>query len=260
MLSSLSSNNIQAALLTSFGLSEIIPEVMNLSVPFNIRNDSELDAVLAEVLPILDDRARQTNFVVVTWSRAGWVNIFSREQVLVPGDLRRMRVSTSAEQENLNAVFRGMGFTLVEAEITEIGTMLANNMINAIYQSPAAVAPLGMHRQLTNMLDMPVAPFLGGIVMNRATWDRLGADRQRAIQDVTRRIAAEFDAAMPRTVSNAVSTMQRDGLRINTPTPQQQAQWQNETARAMPSLLGGTFDRAMHDRITNILQRHRART
>ena len=257
MLSSLASNNIQAALFTSMGLAEIIPEVMNLSVPFNIRDDDELEVVLAEILPFLESRAEGTGFVVLAWSKAGWVNIFSRDPVFEPNDLRRMRVATSAEAEDTNAVFRNMGFTLVESELTNLGTMLANNTVNAIYQSPAAVAPLGLHRHLNNMLDLPVAPFMGGLVLNRVTWNRLGPDMQKQLMDVTRRIAADFDAAMPRTVANAVTTMQRGGLRVNAPDARQQALWHDEARRALPSLLGTAYDRAMHERINGILERHR---
>ena len=257
MLSSLSTNNVQAALFTSFGLAEIVPEVMNLSVPFKIRDDAELELVLSDVLPVFEDKVNSTNFVVLAWSKAGWVNIFSRDQILEPNDLRRMRIATNTESENMNSVFRGMGFTLVETEITNMGPMLASGSINAIYQSPAAIAPLGLHRNLGHMLDMPIAPFMGGIVLNRVTWDRLGPERQRAMMEVTRRIASEFDSTMPRTVANAVTMMQRDGLSVNIPNARQRDLWQDEVKRAMPPLLGHTFDRGMHDRISMILERSR---
>jgi len=259
MFSSLSTNHIQAALFTSFGLSQIVPEVMNLSVPFMIRNDAELDLVLREILPVLDERANSTNFVVLTWSRAGWVNLFSRDQIFVPDDLRRMALATNADSENMNMVFRQMGFNLVEAGLTEAGPMLASGRINAIYQSPAAIVPFGLHRTVGHMLDMPIAPFMGGIVINRQTWDRLGPERQRDMMAVTRRIAAEFDAAMPRTAANAITAMQRDGLRVNTPTAPQAQLWYNDVQRAIPPLLGTTFDRDMHNRITGILERARSR-
>jgi len=155
MLSSLAGNNIQAALLTSFGLAEIVPEIMSLSVPFQIRDDAELASVLYYVLPVLEDKAGGTNFVVLAWSKAGWVNLFSRDMILEPDDLRRMRLAIDPMAENMSMVFRGMGFTLVETELTDTGTMLANNMINATPQSPAAVAPMGMHRTLGHMANRP---------------------------------------------------------------------------------------------------------
>jgi len=108
------------------------------------------------------------------------------------------------------------------------------------------------------MLDIPIAPFLGAIVINRVTWNKLGADRQREISRATQRIAAEFDAAMPRTVDNALRTMQRDGMRINRTNSEQQALWRAELQKAIPSLLGTAFDRDIYQRINGILERSRS--
>ena len=258
VISSLATNNIQAALLTSFGLAEICPPVMTLSAPFLIASDDELELVLQNVLPIFEGQISRSNFVVLAWSKAGWVNVFSKDPVFVPDDLRKHRVGTNPESGNLNLAFRTMGFNLVETEIVDVGTKLANNMINAIYQTPAAVAPVGIHKTLGNMLDIPIAPFMGGIVMNRVTWNKLSADQQREIVRVTQQIATDFDATMPRTVANAVTMMQRDGLRINRVNADQEALWRAEVQRAMPTLLGGTFDRDIYQRINGILERSRS--
>jgi len=257
MISRLATNTIQGALLTSFGISGIVPAVMNLSVPFKIRDDAELELVLREILPYLEEQTNSTNFVILAWSKAGWVNIFSREPVLEPSDLRRMTLATSPDSENMNRVFREMEFELMEAEVAEMATLLASGRVTALYQSPAAIAPMGLQRHLGNMLDMPIAPFMGAIVLNRTTWNRLGPENQRIVMDVTRRIAAEFDTTMPRTINNAVTSMQRGGLNVNRPTPQQQALWHNEARDALSPLLGQTFDYDMYHRISMILERAR---
>ena len=49
-------NQIQAAVLSTFGMYELSPEIMTLSCPFLIRNDEELDLVLARFLEREFDR------------------------------------------------------------------------------------------------------------------------------------------------------------------------------------------------------------
>jgi TRAP-type C4-dicarboxylate transport system substrate-binding protein len=257
MLSSLASNNIQAGLFSSAGISEICPAVMTLSIPFLIKNDAEFDLVLKETLPMLDAQLSRTNFVVITWSKGGWVSVFSKEPVIVPDDLRRQRLATGPELKDMNLAFRTMGFHTVETDIVDVGTRLANNMINAIYMIPAAIAPMGLHRHLNNMLDMPIAPVLGGIVVNRDTWNRIRPEHQRELIRVTQRIGTEFDAAMPRTESSAVSSMRGHGLAVNKPNQAQEALWRAEIDRALPSLLGTVFDRDLYQRINEILVRSR---
>jgi len=259
MLSSLRSNNIQAALFTSMGISEICPPVMTLSVPFLISNNTELDMVLTEVLPILDSYMNRTDFVAVCWSKGGWVHIFSKEPVFDPDGLRRQRLGSNTEVRDINATFRTMGFNVVEADITELGQRLASNVINAIYLIPEALAPMGLHRTLTNMMDLPIAPIMGAIIMNRVTWNRLGAERQRNIVAATQRIAAEFNQTMERTSANTLAAMQRDGLRVNRPSQAQIELWRAEINRAIPPLLGTAYDRDVYNRINQILARARNR-
>ena len=259
VLSSLRSNHIQAALFTSFGLSQFIPAVMTLSVPFLISNDAELDLVLQHILPLLEEQINRTEFVVIAWSKGGWVNVFSRDPVFTPDELRRHRVATSPESEEVNTTFRTMGFNLIEVDVPDLATRLSTGAINALYQSPAAVVPNRLHLLMRNMMDMPIAPFIGAVVMNRVTWNRIGAENQREILRATRHIAVEFDAAMPRTVDNALREMQRDGLTINRINSTQEALWRADVNRAMPSLLGTTFDPVLYRRISEILTESRGR-
>jgi TRAP-type C4-dicarboxylate transport system substrate-binding protein len=230
---------------------------MTLSVPFLIRNDAELDLVLPDVRPELEKIIEGKGYVVIAWSKAGWVNVFSKDRVIVPDDLRKQKLATNPESERLNTVFKTMGFNLVETGLTDVGTRLASGVINAVYQTPAAVAPLGIYKTLSNMLDLPIAPITGAIIMNRVTWNKISPNNQREILRVTRKIAEEFDATMPKTVANAVTMMEKEGLKVNKPTSSQEAMWRTAVQKAMPSLLGTTFDRDIYQRINDKLERTR---
>ena len=258
MLSSLASNNIQAAVLTSFGLSTIAPEVMTISVPFLIRNDGELEAVLKEVQGDLEAHIRTADYHVLAWSKAGWVNIFSKDPVFVPDDLRRLKVATNAEAGEMNTAFKMMGFNLVEVDYTDVGTKMMTGAVTAVYQSPAAVAAYRLHQMLKNMASINIAPFMGGIVMNKVTWDKINPSYRDELIRVTRRIAAELDASMQRTINNALTVMVRDGLKVNQLSSAQEQIWYNDVERVIPGLLGITFDRTIYQKIEGILKKYRS--
>jgi len=230
---------------------------MSLSVPFMIRDNAELDTVLQEVQPLLENRVKN-DFVILAWSKGGWVYVFSKEKVLLPDELRRQKLGTSSELKDMNTVFRTMGFQMVEADIVNIGTRLASNMVNAIYMIPAAIAPMQMHRSLNHMLDLPIAPIMGALVMNRVTWNKLSQEQQREIVNITRRTAKDFDVSMAKTEANAISSMGRDGLHVNKLTSEQRAVWQSDMQKALPSLVGPIFDREIYNKIDEILVKTRS--
>jgi TRAP-type C4-dicarboxylate transport system substrate-binding protein len=258
-LTSMSTNNIQAALYTSFGLNSICPSIMTLSTPFLIRSEAELDQVLKEAQPLLDAQVNKTNFVVLSLSKGGWVNIFSKEPVVTPDDLRRMRMATNPDIPKLNAAFKAMGFNLIETEIIDLGTKIASNSINAFYQTPASVAPLGLYKQVNNMMEITIAPFLGGIVINKITWNKISAADQREILRATQKMTADFEAIMPQMVTNAVTMMQKGGLKVNKASPAQEQLWHDEVQKVMPSLLSNnTFDPELYNKINDIVRRVRS--
>ncbi|MDR1863559.1 MAG: TRAP transporter substrate-binding protein DctP [Treponema sp.] len=262
MLISLSSNTIQAAVFTSFGLSSISPEVMTMSAPFLIRNKEELDTVMAALQDDLEARINRTDYCIVAWSKSGFVNVFSKDPVFVPDDLRRQKIATNADATDLNTAFKSMGFQLVETDLVDVGTKLATGNIMAAYQNPAGVAAYHLHNYLNHMLSVNIAPILGGIIINQVTWKKIGElnpQYQREILRVTRLVAAELDASMQKTVNDAILSMRRGGLKVNQPTPAQEQLWFDDVERIIPGLLGTTFDRDIYNKINTILSRYRNR-
>jgi len=257
MLSSLSSNVIQVAVFTSAGVSEICPAVLNLSVPFMIKSDAELDLVLQTMIPVFNSRVKN-DYVIISWSKGGWIYIFTKEKILTPDDLRKQRLATSPDLRDMNTVFRVLGYQLVETDIVSTGTKLASNAVNAIYIIPAVVAPMQLYKSLNHMLELPIAPIMGAIVMNRVTWNKLSPESQQEIVKATRKVADEFDASVVRTEANAIAAMGKDGLSVNKVTPAQQTLWSNEVKNNFNQIIGPIFDRDLYNQMNAILEKARS--
>jgi TRAP-type C4-dicarboxylate transport system substrate-binding protein len=260
MLLSMASDTIQAGVFTSFGLSAINPAVMTISAPFLIRTEAELSAVMREVEKDLEAKMNNSNYLLVAWSKAGFVNIFSKDPVYTPDDLRKQRIATNPEAAEMNAAFKSMGFQIVEAEWTDLGTKLNAGTVMASYLNPAAVAAYQLHTMMKNMLSTNIAPVMGGIVINQVTWRKIGELNPKYQQDLltaTRRIADRFDASLQKTVNDAVTTMTRGGMKVNRPTTAQEQLWYQEIEKAIPSLLGSVFDRELYNKISAVVTRMR---
>jgi len=260
MLLSIAGDTIQAGVLTSFGLSSINSAVMTISAPFLIRTDAELNAVMKEVEKDLEAKMNNSNYFLVAWSKSGFVNVFSKDPVYTPDDLKRQRVASHPDAAEMNTAFKSMGFQIVEAEYMDLGTKLNAGVVTATYLNPAAIAAYQLHTIMKNMLSTNIAPVMGGIVINQVTWRKIGNLNPRYQQELltaTRRIAADFDTSIQKTVNDAIQTMTKGGLKVNKPTSAQEQQWYGEIERVIPSLLGSVFDRDLYNKISEVLTKFR---
>jgi len=259
VLRKLKLNQIQGAVFSSVGLAAISQEVMTLSVPFMIRTDDELDVVLSSAKDDLERLMTSKGFQVLAWARAGWVRVFSKAPVHVPADLKRMKLGTIAGQNELMQAFKTMGYQMIPVDITEMVISLNNNMIEAVYQSPLIVAGNQVFGVTKNMMNLNVAPIMGGLVMNTPAWRSIPDRFKPAILEIGKKIEKEMDLSIIALEKEAIDTMKSYGLVINDLTPAQIQTWYDDSERAIPGLLGSTFNRDLYNRFNTILRNYRGR-
>ena len=260
MFLSLKSNTIQAAVFTSLGLSLIDSAIMTINAPFSIRDTAELNAVMNVIQPELEARLNSGDYFMLAWSKSGFVNFFTKDPVFTPDDLRKQKISSGPEAEEMNTAFKSMGFQIVETGLNEVGQKVATGAVTAVYLPPAGAAAYQVNNYLKNMLPINAAPVVGGIVINQVTWRRiasLDARYQQELLRVTRQLGAELDGSMQKIDSDSINAMTRTGLIINRPSAAQEQLWHNEGERVIPTLLGITYDRELYRKINDVLTQFR---
>lgn len=257
VLRKLNLNQIQAAVFTSIGLNSVMPEVMTLSYPLLIRDDGELEEVLGQLRPELDAKIEQNGFVTLAWARAGWVRIFSKAPVFTPADLRRQKLGTSPDELKMMQAFKTIGFQMIPVNINDVLVSLNGGMIEAIYQSPIAVAAGQLFGVAKNMSTVNLAPFMGGIIMNRAAWRRIPERHRPVLMEICKRVEAEIDGSIAALESEAISTMSQYGLVVNEPSASQKQEWIDEIAKYESNLAGPIFNGDMYRKIVDILTAYR---
>ena len=251
-------NQIQAAVLSSFGIYEISPEIMTLSCPFLIRTDQELDAVLAGVKDDLEAKINARDCFTLAWARVGWVKIFSKYPVFVPDDLKKQKLGTNGDQAELNQAFKSMGFQMIPVARGDILIALNSGMVDAVYESPIAVGSTQVFGLAKNMASINIAPFMGGIILNQRTWRQIPEKYKPQLIAATRKNEADLDRAIKGLEDDVVKTMTTYGLKVNMVSPAQEQLWYDEMTKVMPSLIGTAFDRATFNRVEAILKNIRS--
>jgi TRAP-type C4-dicarboxylate transport system substrate-binding protein len=255
VLQKLNMNVLQAAVFTSFGLNKIVPEIMTLSIPMLIRDNEELETVFNALKPDFEAKINSGNYFSMALVRGGWVKIFSKDPVFVPADLKRMKVGSDTNEPAMTAAFKSMGYQVVPMESNRTLIALNGGAIDAIYVSPIASAGMQYFGVAKNMSTVNIAPFLGGIVINRHTWELIPEQHREAILAITRRIGAEIETSMAQLESDAISAMVQHGLVINDTNPRQAQEWYDDLEHSIPLLLNsGSFDRNSYEKIDRLVK------
>jgi len=253
----LRSNQVQAAVFTSIGLNSVAPELMTLSYPFLIRNDAELVEVLRRVKPDIDSRIQNSGFVSLALARGGWIKLFTRTPITTPDDLRKIKLATSANEQELMQAFRTLGYNVVPANFSEVMFSLQSGRVDATYLSPVYAAAQQIFGIAGNMTTINVAPFMGGILMNDVTWRRIPENYRGVIMEASKKIEKEIEASIAKLESDAISTMLKYGLKINDLSAQQSQVWYDDTAKYENRLVGTIFNRDFFNKINTILTDYR---
>jgi TRAP-type C4-dicarboxylate transport system substrate-binding protein len=258
VLQKLNMNAVQAAVLTSFGLNKIAPEMLTVSCPFLIRNDDEFVEVFKTMKGEMEAKINAGNYYSLALVRGGWVKFFSRNPVFVPADLKRQKVGSVPSEPELAQVFRTMGYQVVIVDEKRLLVALNGGSIDAVYQSPISSAGFQYFGVAKHMASINIAPFMGAIVLNKYAWESIPEQHRDPIVRITRRIGSEIETSLMQLENDAISTMTKHGLVVNTVTTQQAQQWYDEMTKATPALLGTTFDRATYAKIEGILKTYRS--
>jgi len=258
VLRKLNMNTIQAAILTSLGLTKIAPEILTLSCPFFVRDDAELEEILKVVKRDFEARINSQNYFALTLVNGGWLKIFSRNPVVVPADLKRQKVGTVPSEPELARAFRSMGYQVVEVDTSRLLIALNGGTIDAIYMSPIFAAGAQYFGVAKNMASINVAPFMAGVVLNKHAWESIPPQHRDALVAVSRRVGVELESSLIKLEVETVRQMKNNGLQENQVSPQHLEEWYNDADRAISGLLGSTFDQAMYNKINVILQKYRS--
>jgi TRAP-type C4-dicarboxylate transport system substrate-binding protein len=251
-------NQIQAAMLSSVGLNTITPGFMTLSWPFLIRNDAELELVLNALTPELERRISAQKFFPLAWSKVGWVRFFSRTQVLTPTDLKSLKLGSDESDPVFTDAFKAMGYRMVPVNMNQVLIALGGGMIDAMYQSPVTMAGTQAFGVAKHMASIAIAPFLGCIVLNQTTWNRIPAQYRDKLRQSAKRMEAELSVSVQKLEQEVIEVMKRNGLVIHDINAAQQQLWYDDMGRVAPDIMGGSFDRGLYQQIETIVKRQRA--
>lgn len=218
---------LDAAVLTGLGMADIVRDVLVFSLPFLVQSDEELDFMVSELLPEMDDKFRDKGFEVLLWSSSGWVNIFSRKKVYTPDDLRNTKLATSPDTPDMTEAFRALNFKTIPMNMNDTLMGLQSGMVDSFYSIPMATAVYQWFAIGKYMNPFPLAPVLGGIVISERTWKKIPKKYHEDLKAAMKTVEHEFSAETARLNNEAMTVMKEHGLEILEPSEKNKQAWRD---------------------------------
>jgi TRAP-type transport system periplasmic protein len=244
--------SLQGASFTVVGLGSIDPAFNVFNVPFFFESYDELNAVVAKLTPLLKQKAEAKGFVLVHWGHGGWLQVFSKKPVQSVGDLKALKLYTSAGDDRMTQFYKAHGFQPRAMAMTDILTGLSTGMLDALPTPPLAAMAFQWYKQAPYMLDIGLTPLVGATVINKKTWDALSPADRAKLSEIATGVEKQLQAEVPKQDSLAVMLMTGQGLKVTKATG---PEWRQEADTLAQTMRGqmvppDVFDSAVKERDT----------
>lgn len=243
-------NALQAGALTVAGLGSIDWSFNVFNIPFFFQNYDELNHVVGKLTPLLRQRVEAKGFVLVHWGHGGWLQVFSKQPVQTPADLRKAHLFTSAGDDSMTQWYKANGFQPRAMAMTDVLTGLTTGMIDALPTTPLAAMSFQWFKQTPYMLDLGISPIVGATVVSKRTWDRLSPTDRAKMTEISLKVEQDLQANVPKQDGLATVLMQNQGLKV---TKGSLAEWR-QLADSLAQTMRGkmvppdVFDLALRER------------
>lgn len=257
MLRKVRAGTLQGVALSQIGLSRVNPNAACLSIPFLYRNDAELDYVREKLASRLTAELEEQGFVLVNWGEAGWVHFFTKQPLRTPDDLRGMKLFTSAGDPDSERMWKDLGFNVVPISLTDMSVALQTGMIDAFDLPPLFALLDRTYAQANYMLDLKVAPVVGGTLIERATWEKIPEAIRPQLLEVAMAAGERLRNEVRRQDQDAIEQMQQRGLEVLELDASQRHQWLKEAEGAYPKLRGTYAPAELFDEARRLVEEYR---
>jgi TRAP-type C4-dicarboxylate transport system substrate-binding protein len=212
-------NQLQAVAVTTIGLHDISPDSQAVDVPMLVDNFDLLDHVMERVQGRLEKALEAKGYVVLAWSDVGFVRFFSTKRYASYNDFNTKAKVFGWEGDPASVdAWRAGGFHPVVMSSTDIVPSLQTGLLDTVAMAPLYAFTSRIFEKAKYMLDLPWAVLTGATIIRKDVWDKIPADLQPKLMQISREYTKKINAEVRRMDEEALATMKTQGLEVVKPS------------------------------------------
>jgi TRAP-type transport system periplasmic protein len=253
MVTKMKSGQIDAAALTSVGLSKIYRPILVLQIPGLFRSWDKLDAARAAVAPEFEKAFADAGFTLGGWGDVGMVHGFtSGFAIRTPEDLRGKKPFHWRDDSIGPTVYQVIGgVSPVPLSIPEVLMALGGGTVNVVNAPCLAAEQLQWASKLDHMSEDATVMAIGAMVFSTRRINALPADLLTILKD-TGKVAAAALSARIRKEDLAAFERLKGKMTVVSLTRDEKEKWAVVFKEAARRLAQGTFPPDLLERVVKL--------
>jgi len=260
MLRKLRLGTLHAAVFTTFGMVKVNPDVFVLSTPFLWDSEPEFQYVFDKIKPVFRKQVEDKGFKVLLWTQAGWTYFFTKGKTLFPEDMKRYKISFPTGESEMEQAWKSMGYQIVPNDLKNLMIGLQSGLVDSFFLPPLLAASGQYFALAPYMLDLPVAPLIGGLVLNRKTWESIPQEFREPMEQALTKAAERLAGETQGLDKEAIKTMQDNGLIVVKPPADALGKWRAVAAKGTDVLTERAFSKEIYQQALALIAEYRQKS
>ena len=250
---------LQAVTLSATALSEIDPYLAAVEkVPMLFRSLDEAEYVRNKIAPQLEQHLEQKGFVGLFWADAGWVQVFSRNPILRPTDLRKTRLLTTPGDPAETDLIKSLDLVPVERSWSDALLSLETGAVDTLVTTPFLCLAGQFDRTAKHYLALNYVPLAGATIMSKKTWDALTPKQREDMIRIAAEAGKQIQASSRAENISSIEAMKKRGLQVHTVQPDAEREWHAYFEAVYPKVRGSLVPPDVFDEVQNMLAEYRS--
>lgn len=255
---------IDGAIFTSLGVATLVPDahVLTMAVPFQFRDQAEVDLVLKTFSPRLKKAVSDKGYELLGWFNVGWAYFFTKKPVHTPKDLKTQKLSVSLMGlPQLTDAFKAAGFLTMDVPAEKLlQSMKTPGGVEGCYTIPMYAYAGQYYKSLQYILDAPICPVMAAFMIAKNKWNSISEADKKVMQVALKQTEINFINAQRLSDKEYLDKCVAGGCTLVKLTPSERKVMEetlNSDAGAM--IKTGLLDEKFYADIDALLKKHRAK-
>ncbi len=238
-------------------MSQILPDILALQLPFLFRDYSEVDFVLENTKDLFSKRYRKRGYVNLGWADIGFVHLLSQVPISTLGDIQSHPVWRLEGEPITEILFRLGNVYSAPLTIPDVLLGLQTNLVSVVYASPAAAIVLQWFSRVSYINELPINFALGAFLLSDRAYNSIPEAYRQTLRAISEEEMRALSLEMRRENVEALSVLQSNGVQINKVSALDLNTFEELVQETVEELLKGPMPPDTHSQVQTLLEHFR---